>query len=152
MHVIAAKRSALARRSGPSSGVPAAGRPERQGALRGDEENGYRIISGTTENHLMLVDLRPNDITGKEAQETLDRAGITVNKNAIRSHRLAVQGGGIRLGTPASPRADETDEMFDIANLIDEALKGAPTPPSMAAIQGMVARSPPGSASLLRKS
>ena len=45
-------------------------------------KHGYRIVSGGTDNHLMLVDLRPKEINGKEAQEVLDRAGITVNKNA----------------------------------------------------------------------
>src|SRR5439155_1323983 len=46
-------------------------------------KHGYRIVSGGTDNHLMLVDLRPKEINGKEAQEILDRAGITVNKNGI---------------------------------------------------------------------
>src|SRR5204863_228940 len=46
-------------------------------------KHGYRMVSGGTDNHLMLVDLRPKEINGKEAQEVLDRAGITVNENAI---------------------------------------------------------------------
>jgi glycine hydroxymethyltransferase len=49
----------------------------------GVAKHGYRIVSGGTDNHLMLVDLRPKEINGKEAQEVLDRAGITVNKNGI---------------------------------------------------------------------
>src|SRR5204863_178070 len=65
-------------------------------------KHGYRIVSGGTDNHLMLVDLRPKDLNGKEAQESLDRAGITVNKNAIPFDTSSpFKPGGIRVGTPA---------------------------------------------------
>ena len=64
--------------------------------------NGYRLVSGGTDNHLMLVDLRPMGMTGKDAQETLDHAAITVNKNAIPFDTVSVfKAGGIRIGTPA---------------------------------------------------
>ena len=89
------------------------------------KKNGFRIVSGTTDNHLMLVDLQPKNITGKEVSEVLDQAGITVNKNAIPfDTQSPFKAGGIRLGTPAvTTRGMKEDEMFDIANLIEEAIE-----------------------------
>ncbi len=96
-------------------------------------KNGYRIVSGGTDNHLMLVDLRPNNITGKEAQEVLDRAGITVNKNGIPFDTVPItKGGGIRIGTPAvTTRGMKEDEMMEIADLIHDALKAAGNEPEL---------------------
>jgi glycine hydroxymethyltransferase len=90
----------------------------------GVAKHGYRIVSGGTDNHLMLVDLRPKEINGKEAQEVLDRAGITVNKNAIPFDTYPIfKPGGIRIGTPAvTTRGMKEEEMLDIADLIAEAL------------------------------
>ena len=87
--------------------------------------HGYRIVSGGTDNHLMLVDLRPKDLNGKEAQEILDRAGITVNKNAIPFDTSSpFKPGGIRIGTPAvTTRGMREEEMLEIADLVAEALK-----------------------------
>ena len=87
-------------------------------------KHGYRIVSGGTDNHLMLVDLRPKDLNGKEAQEVLDRAGITVNKNAIPFDTSSpFKPGGIRVGTPAvTTRGMKEEEMLEIADLIAEAL------------------------------
>ncbi len=87
-------------------------------------KHGYRIVSGGTDNHLMLVDLRPKEINGKEAQEILDRAGITVNKNAIPFDTYPIfKPGGIRVGTPAvTTRGMKEEEMLEIADLIAEAL------------------------------
>ena len=87
--------------------------------------NGYRLVSGGTDNHLMLVDLRPMGLTGKEAQETLDQAAITVNKNAIPFDTVSVfKAGGIRVGTPAvTTRGMKEEEMMEIADLIHEGLK-----------------------------
>jgi glycine hydroxymethyltransferase len=87
-------------------------------------KHGYRIVSGGTDNHLMLVDLRPKDLNGKEAQETLDRAGITVNKNAIPFDTSSpFKPGGIRVGTPAvTTRGMKEEEMLEIADLVAEAL------------------------------
>ena len=87
-------------------------------------KHGYRIVSGGTDNHLMLVDLRPKEINGKEAQEVLDRAGITVNKNAIPFDTYPIfKPGGIRIGTPAvTTRGLKEEEMLEIADLIAEAL------------------------------
>ncbi len=86
--------------------------------------HGYRIVSGGTDNHLLLVDLRPAGIHGKLAQETLDRAGITVNKNSIPFDTEKITlGGGIRVGTPAvTTRGMKEEEMMDIADLLHEAL------------------------------
>jgi len=88
------------------------------------QEHGYRIVSGGTDNHLLLADLRPRGITGKKAQERLDQAGITVNKNAIPYDTETVyQTGGIRLGTPAmTTRGMKENEMKQVADFIHEAL------------------------------
>jgi glycine hydroxymethyltransferase len=90
----------------------------------GVAKHGYRIVSGGTDNHLMLVDLRPKEINGKEAQETLDRAGITVNKNAIPFDTYPIfKPGGIRIGTPAvTTRGMKEEEMLEIADLLAEGL------------------------------
>jgi len=90
----------------------------------GVAKHGYRIVSGGTDNHLMLVDLRPKEINGKEAQEFLDRAGITVNKNAIPFDTYPIfKPGGIRIGTPAvTTRGMKEEEMLEIADLLAEAL------------------------------
>jgi glycine hydroxymethyltransferase len=91
----------------------------------GVAKHGYRIVSGGTDNHLMLVDLRPKEINGKEAQEVLDRAGITVNKNAIPFDTYPIfKPGGIRIGTPAvTTRGMKEEEMLEIADLLAEALQ-----------------------------
>ncbi len=87
-------------------------------------KHGYRITSGGTDNHLMLVDLRPKDLNGKIAQEVLDHAGITVNKNGIPFDTYPIfKPGGIRVGTPAvTTRGMKEEEMLDIADLINDAL------------------------------
>ena len=88
-------------------------------------KHGYRIVSGGTDNHLMLVDLRPKDLNGKDAQETLDRAGITVNKNAIPFDTSSpFKPSGIRVGTPAvTTRGMKEEDMLEISDLIAEALQ-----------------------------
>ena len=87
-------------------------------------KNGYRIVSGGTDNHLMLVDLRPQNIDGRTAQEWLDRAGITINKNSIPFDTVSImKGGGIRIGTPAvTTRGMKEEEMMEIADLIHAAM------------------------------
>jgi glycine hydroxymethyltransferase len=86
--------------------------------------HGYRLASGGTDNHLMLLDLRPQGLDGKIAQETLDEAGITVNKNSIPFDTASpFKPSGIRLGTPAvTTRGMKEAEMGVIADLIHEAL------------------------------
>jgi glycine hydroxymethyltransferase len=124
MHVIAAKAVALGEALRPEFKAYQQQVVRNAKALcEGMKKNGFRIVSGTTENHLMLVDLQPKKITGKEVSEILDHAGITVNKNAIPfDTQSPFKAGGIRLGTPAvTTRGMKEDEMFDIANLIEEA-------------------------------
>ena len=86
--------------------------------------HGLNIVSGGTDTHLMLVDLRPKNFTGKAAEELLGRAGITVNKNAIPNDpQKPFVTSGIRLGTPAlTTRGMGTAEMKRVAELIDRVL------------------------------
>lgn len=86
---------------------------------------GYTIVSGGTDNHVMLVDLRPRGITGIDAQTTLDRAAITVNKNAIPFDTEPIsKTGGIRIGTPAmTTRGLLEEDMMQVADFIHEALE-----------------------------
>ena len=87
-------------------------------------ERGYAIVSGGTDTHLMLVDLRAKELTGKEAERLLGLAGITVNKNTIPDDpQSPFVTSGIRIGTPAlTTRGMGRPEMVRIAQLIDEAL------------------------------
>jgi glycine hydroxymethyltransferase len=103
-------------------------------------KHGYRITSGGTDNHLMLVDLRPKDINGKVAQEVLDRAGITVNKNGIPFDTYPIfKPGGIRVGTPAvTTRGMKEEEMLDIADLMNDALIRRDDPAGLEEIRGKV--------------
>ena len=87
-------------------------------------ERGFAVVSGGTDTHLMLVDLRPKNLTGKAAEKTLGEAGITVNKNTIPDDpQSPFVTSGIRIGTPAvTTRGLGTSEMARIAELIDRAL------------------------------
>lgn len=97
-------------------------------------ERGYHLVSGGTDNHLMLVDLRNKGLTGKVAEKALDRAGITVNKNTVpRETQSPFVTSGIRIGTPAlTTRGMREDEMRRIAELIDRVL-AAPEDAAVAA-------------------
>jgi glycine hydroxymethyltransferase len=88
----------------------------------------------------MLVDLRPKEINGKEAQEVLDRAGITVNKNAIPFDTYPIfKPGGIRVGTPAvTTRGMKEEEMLEIADLIAEALSNRNDADALERVRGKV--------------
>jgi glycine hydroxymethyltransferase len=88
-------------------------------------KRGYRVVSGGTDNHLFLVDLGPKDLTGAIAESTLEKIGITINKNMIPyDPRKPMDPSGIRLGTPlVTSRGMGTAEMRTIADLIDRALK-----------------------------
>ncbi len=88
------------------------------------QENGWTIVSGGTDNHLMLVDVRPQGLNGKAAQEALDKAAITVNKNSIPFDTESIQlNGGLRLGTPAvTSRGMKEAEMRQIADFIHRVL------------------------------
>jgi glycine hydroxymethyltransferase len=100
-------------------------------------EDGFRIVSGGTDNHLMLVDLTPKSITGSEAEDALDAAGITVNKNSIPYDQKPPRvTSGIRLGTPiVTTRGMREPEMKIIGDLICEALANVQSPGKLAAIK-----------------
>jgi glycine hydroxymethyltransferase len=111
-------------------------------------ERGARVVSGGTDNHLMLVDVTPLGVTGKEAEALLDEIGITVNKNAIPFDPLPPNtASGIRLGTPATTtRGFGPDEMRTIARLITETIARRDDPSARqratAEVAEMVARFP----------
>lgn len=90
----------------------------------GLQRNGYRLVSGGTDNHLMLVDVGARGVTGKDCQIALDAAGITTNKNTIPFEtRSPFQASGIRLGTPAvTTRGMKEPEMAAVADMISEVL------------------------------
>ena len=135
MHVIAAKAVAFQEALQPSFKVYAQGILDNAQALaKGLVERGLRIVSGRTESHVMLVDLRAKNITGKAAEAALGRAHITVNKNAIPNDpEKPMVTSGIRLGTPAcTTRGFGPEEMRRIATLIADTLE-APEDESVAA-------------------
>ncbi len=102
-------------------------------------ERGFAIVSGGTDTHLMLVDLRPKNLTGKAAEQLLGRAAITVNKNTIPDDpQSPFVTSGIRIGTPAlTTRGMGVPEMERIAGLIDRALT-QPDDATLAAVRGEV--------------
>jgi glycine/serine hydroxymethyltransferase len=90
----------------------------------GMKRHGFRLVSGGTENHLMLVDVGARGLTGKQSQLALDEAGITTNKNTIPFEtRSPFEASGVRLGTPAvTTRGMKEPEMAAIADMISEVL------------------------------
>lgn len=125
MHVIAAKAVCFLEASQPSFRSYQEQIVRNARALaEGMKRNGFRLVSGGTDNHLVLVDVGARGLNGKECQAALDQAGITINKNTIpfetRSPFLA---SGIRLGTPAiTTRGMKETEMAAIADMIAEVL------------------------------
>jgi glycine hydroxymethyltransferase len=125
MHVIAAKAVSFKEALDPSFAVY-----QRQVVLNAGHlssklmENGFEIVSGGTDNHLMLLNLTNRGITGKDAQLRLDDVFITVNKNGIPFDTLSpATTSGIRIGTPAvTTRGMKESEMDEIANLIHRTL------------------------------
>ena len=101
---------------------------------------GFQIVSGGTDNHLMLIDLSNKDITGKEAEQALDKAGITVNKNTVPFEtRSPFVTSGIRLGTPAlTTRGMAAAEMRKVAGWITESLESRDNDTRLAAISRKV--------------
>jgi glycine hydroxymethyltransferase len=88
------------------------------------ESHGYRIVSGGTDNHLFMVDVFSKGITGKDGEEALERAGITVNKNTIPfDQNPPMVASGLRIGTPAiTTRGMGVAEMDQVGDLIARAL------------------------------
>jgi len=124
-HVIAAKAVALHEALQPDFKAYAAAVVKNAQALAAAlVQRGYAIVSGGTDSHLMLVDLRPKGLTGKEAEQLLDRAGITVNKNTIPGDpQSPFVTSGIRLGSSAlTTRGFGAGEMQKVAGLLDTVL------------------------------
>jgi glycine hydroxymethyltransferase len=141
MHVIAAKAVALHEALQPEW------RAYQQQIVRNAKAladallgRGYRLVTGGTDTHLILVDLGVRGITGKDAQEALDRAWITVNKNTIPFEtRSPMVTSGIRLGTPAvTTRGMKEAEMAQIAAVIDRVLSNIGSASMEAAVRGEV--------------
>ena len=143
-HVIAAKAVAFAEASRPEFARYAeqvvANAAALADALAG---HGFRLVSGGTDNHMLLVDLRPfdADLTGKEAQEILDRAGITCNRNTIPDDpRSPFLTSGLRLGTAAETTAGMGEtEMRLVAELLVRTLKARDDEGEIAAVRSEVA-------------
>jgi glycine hydroxymethyltransferase len=138
MHVIAAKAVAFKEAQGPAfaaySGQVVANAKRLASELAA---RGWRLVSGGTDTHLMLIDLRTTDLTGKQAEAVLDQAGITVNKNTVPFEtRSPFVTSGIRIGTPAvTTRGMGEGEMAAIAGFIHEALEAVDDGPRLARIR-----------------
>ena len=141
MHVIAAKAVALGE----------ALRPEfrdyqqrvidnAKAMVKSLAERGVRVVSGRTESHLMLLDLRPKQITGKDAEAALGRAHITVNKNAIPNDpEKPMVTSGIRIGSPAmTTRGFGLNESKILAGLIADVLEGPSDEANLSRVRGAV--------------
>jgi len=125
MHVIAAKAVCFHEAQQPTfKGYQQQIVKNARALAEGMKRNGYRLVSGGTDNHLMLVDVGAKGLNGKDCQIVLDEAGITVNKNTIPFEtRSPFQASGIRLGTPAvTTRGMKEPEMAAIADMISEVL------------------------------
>ncbi len=139
MHVIAAKAVAFKEALSPAfkryqQQVLANARVLAQGLL----DRGYKIVSGGTDTHLMLVNLTNKGITGKEADAALDAAGIIVNKNAVPyDEKPPAVASGIRLGTPiVSTRGMKEAEMREIVGLVDRVLQNRQDPTVLEEVRG----------------
>lgn len=142
MHVIAAKAVAFKEALAPEfkdymQQVVKNAKALAEGLLRRD----FNLVSGGTDNHLVLVDLSTTEITGKVAEVTLEKAGITVNKNAVPfDTRSPFVTSGFRIGTPATTtRGLKEPEMDQVAAWIDRALKNNDNEQTLRAIRGEVA-------------
>ena len=126
MHIIAAKAVAFGEAMTPGFKVYAA-QVRRNATVLGEAlaAQGLRLVSGGTDTHLLLVDVSPFGLTGKQAEQALDRAGITCNKNMIPfDQRKPAETSGIRLGTPAlTTRGMKEDDMRRIAGWIAQVLR-----------------------------
>jgi len=138
MHVIAAKAVALQEALQPEFKVYQQRIVENARALAAAlQERGFTLVSGGTDNHLVLVDLRGKGVTGQEAQTVLDSVGVTVNKNAIPFDPQPPNvASGIRIGTPAvTSRGMDAEIMRRIAGIIDYTLANRHDPGKLAAVR-----------------
>ncbi len=137
-HVIAAKAVAFREALQPSFAAYCRQVVENARVLAADlAARGYHIVSGGTDNHLMLVDLRAKGLTGKVAEQVLDRAGITVNKNTVpRETQSPFVTSGIRIGTPAvTTRGMDPAAMHEVAACIDRVLSAPEDAAVVAAVR-----------------
>ena len=143
-HVIAGKAIAFREAASPDFKQYAAQVVANASALaEALAQNGFRLVSGGTDCHLMVVDLRPFDaeVTGKEAQAVLDLAGITLNKNTVPDDpRSPFVTSGVRIGTPSvTTQGMKEPEMAQIATFIARALRGRNNADEVAAVKADVA-------------
>ena len=126
MHVIAAKAVAFKEAMAPEF-KEYQGRVVKNAAILASAliERGFEVVSGGTDNHLILIDLRSKNITGKDAQELMDKVGVTVNKNPIPFDPMPPNtSSGIRIGTPGvTTRGLKEDDMDFIADIMDYAVQ-----------------------------
>ena len=141
MHIVAGKAVCFAEALKPdfkqyAADVVANSKALAEGLLKSD----LKLVSGGTDNHLVLVDVTPLGIGGSVAEETLDKCGITINKNMIPyDQRQPMDPSGIRIGTPAlTTRGMGTDQMTQIAAWIIEALQSADDTAKLDSIRGAV--------------
>lgn len=143
VHAIAAKAVMLKEAMSPSFAAYQRNTLENARILAEDlKARGFRLVSGGTDNHLMLLDLSGQGITGKEAEERLAGVRITVNKNLLPyDSQKATVCSGIRVGTSAiTTRGFAGEEIHSIAALVDKMLKGEPTASSIAEVREEVSR------------
>lgn len=141
MHVVAAKAVAFGEALRPSFRAYSARVVKNAAALaRHLGEAGFDLVSGGTDNHLLLVDLTGKGITGKEAEKALDEAGITVNKNAVPfDSRPPSVTSGIRLGSAAlTTRGMDEEDMAVVAGFITDSLERRNRPEELAALRRKV--------------
>jgi glycine hydroxymethyltransferase len=143
MHVVAAKAVALKEALSPSFKDYQAQIVANAKALAATLlDEGWRLVSGGTDNHLILIDVFARGITGKAAEASLDRAGITVNKNTIPfDANSPMVASGVRLGTPAlTTRGMKEPEMEQVGRLISRALRGIESDAALAEVKTEVGR------------
>jgi glycine hydroxymethyltransferase len=141
MHIIAAKAVAFREALQPDFKTYAAQIVSNAKALAETLANaGFRVVSGGTDTHLMLVDVFAKGMLGSEAEAALGEAGITVNKNAIPfDTNPPLKPSGIRIGTPAlTTRGMKESEMRTVGNWIAEALEHRTDPKALAKIRAQV--------------
>lgn len=141
MHVIAAKAVAFKEALAPEFKTYARQIVNNAQALAGElVSRGYNLVSGGTDNHLMLLDFTGTELTGKVAEAVLEKAGITVNKNAVPfDTRSPFVTSGVRIGTPASTtRGLKEKEMLQVGAWIDEALQNLENDAVLARIRGEI--------------
>ncbi|MFA7332568.1 MAG: serine hydroxymethyltransferase [Candidatus Delongbacteria bacterium] len=142
MHVIAAKAVAFGECLEPEfAGYIRQVKANARALAQGLVEQGYQLVSGGTDNHLLLVDLTDKEISGKAAEKALEEAGITVNKNMVPfDERSPLITSGIRIGTPAlTSRGMNEDAMRTIAGLIHRGIRSAKDPQELARIRAEAA-------------